>query len=127
MVPNPDKRISKKKSIRGGRKGVYAERIHALVLDDVGDKVTEEELKAADAPQPTFIVRTSPMKCQWVYVFPKGVPLEAFKAFRARLRWALDGPSEVHWWRMPQGGHPDHPGFVTMQEGEVGPSIFEPR
>ena len=73
-------------------------------------------------PHPTFIVRTSPTKYQWVYMFPKGVPLEAFNAFRSGLRWELDGKDAVHWWRLPCGGHPKHPGFVTVLEGGTGPS-----
>lgn len=89
--------------------------VHALVIDDVGQKIDRDAFKRiAGSKTPTTLVETSPGNWQAGYRLEGVTPAE-FEALRLRLPWKADGADCVHWWRLPGGVNPkpEHKGFKT--------------
>jgi hypothetical protein len=80
--------------------------VRALVVDDVGTKVTEAAVELALGP-PTAIVETSLCNFQWAYRLSAETPIDAWRAFfdwaEAAIGVKLEGKDAVHLFRLPMG------------------------
>jgi hypothetical protein len=80
--------------------------VRALVVDDVGTKVTEAAVELALGP-PTAIVETSLCNFQWAYRLSAETPIDAWRAFfdwaEAAIGVKLHGRDAVHLFRLPMG------------------------
>jgi len=101
------------KGLKDGRRiAEMVERVHAVVVDDVGTKIAWADVFQTDVPQPSWVIETSKGNFQVGWACREGWGLMGWTAWRSRLRWVSDGPDAVHWFRLPSGMNPKN-GFRT--------------
>lgn len=83
------------------------ENVRALVVDDVGTKVSMEDVRAAGFGEATLAVQTSKSNFQMVWRFERPLTVVEFAKLRARISelipGASDGKDPAHLFRLPWG------------------------
>jgi putative DNA primase/helicase len=101
------------------RTKAHATAVRALVVDDVGTKVSREKVNLALGPA-TAVVETSAGNFQWTYRLAKPVPVDHWAWFFSEVEklvgQKLEGRDAVHVFRVPYG--------VNNKEGR---ELFKPR
>jgi len=91
------------------RTNTNAENVRALVIDDVGTKLSWDEYHALvrDIGLATALVMTSKFNHQCVHRFENPLPVEIFNRFRrgllGHIQGTSDGKDAVHLFRLPWG------------------------
>jgi hypothetical protein len=94
------------------RKLIFASKVHAMVIDDVGTKIDGEAFDMF-APAAAWKIETSPGNWQVGYVFEEPIKVREYENLRRRMKahpvWGKsDGVDAVHLFRLPQGCNTKH-------------------
>lgn len=89
------------------RSNANAERVFVMVVDDVGTKIDRAAFEMF-APEPSYMVESSPGNFQAGYVIAGGMDVEEYRRLRKAMKksavWGhADGVDPVHLFRLPQG------------------------
>ena len=89
------------------RSNANAERVHVLVIDDVGTKISREGFDMF-GPEPSYWLETSPDNYQAGFLIGNGCTPAEYVALRKSMKshaiWGhADGVDPVHLFRLPQG------------------------
>lgn len=93
-----------------GRANENAERVMALVIDDIGTKIDKTAFEMFFPLEATWWLETSPGNWQAGFAIAGGLGREEYDALRAGMKrnaiWGhSDGIDAVHLFRLPQGSH----------------------